>query len=64
MTSLGIFYVRPEDRALAARRLRQAGVGAHEDRYQSPRKWTDAAVLSVVDDQVESAAEALREVRS
>lgn len=64
MRSLGIFYVKPEDGALAARRLRQAGVGAHDDRYVSERHWTDTAVFAVVDDQVESAALALREVRT
>lgn len=64
MTSLGIFHVKPEDAALADRRLRQAGVGAHGDRYSSARHWTDTAVFAVVDDQVESAAKALREVRS
>ena len=64
MTSLGIFHVQADNGAVASRRLRQAGVGAHEDRYVSERNWTDTAVFAVVDDQVESAAEALREVRA
>ena len=64
VTSLGIFYVKPENGALASRRLRQAGVGAHEGRVGSARHWSDAAVFTVIDDQVQSAAEALREVRS
>lgn len=63
MTSLGIFYVRPDHAEVASRRLRRAGVGAHEDRVGSDI-WRAAAVFTVVDEQVQSAAEALRELRT
>lgn len=63
MTSLGIFHVRPGHADVAASRLRRAGVGFHEDRHKVDL-WKDSVVFAVIDDQVESAAIALREVRT